>query len=187
MSLGNNCHWFWRLFFICLSCTHGGYFFAGFLAGKPLQVLGGVQLAVQHTGWSMSPVARGDHGVDAWVDGEMSRGREGKGDGRWAAAFISWKLIPPFVHLAPSDKTGLATALVLCLFSPLHPSVVMGLCLAERKGAGYWLKWAVMPFEKGTSLSVWLSCCLLLFLCHVLTILYELIHGNEFLFAGSIV
>lgn len=36
----------------------------------------------------------------------MSRGGEGNGDGRQAAAFISWKLIPPFVHLAPSDKMG---------------------------------------------------------------------------------
>lgn len=68
-------------------------------------------------------VARGDHGVDVWVDGEMSRGGEGAGDGRRAAAFISWKLIPPFVHLALSDKTGkwagCGSAALSFLFSPL--------------------------------------------------------------------
>lgn len=43
----------------------------------------------------------------AWMCGQMERkGGEGNGDGRRAAAFIPWKLIPPFVHLAPSDKIG---------------------------------------------------------------------------------
>lgn len=54
----------------------------------------------------MSLVARGDHGEDVWADGEMRRGGEGNGDGRRAAAFLTWKLIPPFVHLSPSDKMG---------------------------------------------------------------------------------
>ncbi len=56
--------------------------------------------------YSMSLVARGDHGVDVWADGETRRGGEGNGDGRRAAAFIPWKLIPPFVHLSQSDKMG---------------------------------------------------------------------------------
>lgn len=66
-------------------------------------------------------VARGDHGVDVWADGEMSRGGEGNGDGRQAAAFISWKLIPPFVHFAPSDKMGRLRLWcpVFSFFSPL--------------------------------------------------------------------
>lgn len=51
--------------------------------------------------------------MHVWVDGEMSRGGEGTGDGRRAAAFISWKLIPPFVPLAPSDKTGNGPAVAL--------------------------------------------------------------------------
>lgn len=80
-----------------------------------------------------SPVARGDHGVDAWADGEMGRGGEGNRGWKTSAAFISGKLIPAFVHLAPSDRTGR-----LWLTSTLlHPSIVMGLSRAVRREAGY--------------------------------------------------
>lgn len=77
--------------------------------------------------------------VDAWADGETRKGGEGNGDARRAAAFIPWKLIPPFVHLSPSDKMG---RLWLCSFffffsTVLHPSIVIGLSWAGRKEASY--------------------------------------------------
>lgn len=91
----------------------------------------------------MSLVARGDHGEDVWADGEMRRGGEGNGDGRRAAAFLTWKLIPPFVHLSPSDKMGRLWLwcpvffFFLFVSTLLHPSVVMGLSWAGRKEASY--------------------------------------------------
>ncbi len=88
----------------------------------------------------MSLVARGDHGVDVWADGETRRGGEGNGDGRRAAAFIPWKLIPPFVHLSQSDKMGrlwLWCPVFFFFSTLLHPSILMGLSWAERKEASY--------------------------------------------------
>lgn len=77
-----------------------------------------------------------------WMCGRMERwGGEGNVDGRRAAAFISWKLIPPFVHLSPSDKMGRLWLWcpVFSFFSTLlHPSIVMGLSWAGRKEACYW-------------------------------------------------
>lgn len=66
------------------------------------------------TGWSAagdSTSAPPTYRACLWLRGETTvcgcvggwreeRGGEGDGDGRQAAAFISWKLIPPFVHLS---------------------------------------------------------------------------------------
>ena len=138
-------HQFWRLFSTRLSfpCALEGFLcrFACWetAVGTGWSAAGDSRSATMYRGclW-----LRGETTV--WMCGRMERRGEGEGngDGRRAAAFISWKLIPPFVHLSPHQIKWAgcgSDALSFSFFSTLlHPSIVMGLSWVGRKEASYW-------------------------------------------------